>query len=68
MTGTVVVVECFEKQYGVEKKRIFKAFNSISLFEQYCLTHDIRIFKGAFGTTYFDDTYAYLVGHVELVT
>lgn len=67
MAGMVVVVEHYELQYGVEEKRIFKAFHNIASFEEFCIKNGIRIFKGAFGTTYHDDTYGYIVQHVEIL-
>ncbi|AFC21921.1 hypothetical protein GAP32_463 [Cronobacter phage vB_CsaM_GAP32] len=68
MTGTLVVVENFEIEFGVEQKRLFKAFENIETFENYCLNNGIRILKGAFGTKYYDDTYGYIVNHVELIS
>lgn len=65
MTEMIVVVEYYEMQYGYEERRIFKAFKNISAFEEYCASNGIRILKGAFGTTYSDDTYYYNVKHVE---
>ena len=65
MAAMVVVVEYFEHQYGVEEKRIFKAFNNRDSFEDYCIKNGIQILKGAFGTTYYDNTYSYVVNHVE---
>lgn len=65
MAGMVVVVEYYETRYGCEEKRLFKAFTNISSFEEYCLQNGIRILKGAFGTTYYNDVYSYIVNHVE---
>lgn len=67
MTNTVVVVEYYENQYGIESKQVFKVFHNIEIFENYCISHNIRILKGAFGTTYYDDTHHYLAHHVELL-
>lgn len=65
MAGMIVVVEYYEKRYGCEEKRIFKAFANIASFEDFCIKNGIQILKGAFGTTYYDDDYSYIVNHVE---
>ncbi len=68
MTPTIVVVEYYETSHGYEEKHIFKAFTSTSAFEEYCVNNAIQILKGAFGTKYNDDTYTYIVNHVELIS
>lgn len=67
MAGTIVVVEYYNRHADTSHKIVFKAFDNISVFEDYCLKNGIQILRGAFGSTYYDTEHCYVVTHTELV-
>lgn len=68
MTIQVVVVDYYNLCEGSYHKVPFKVFENIQVFEDFCLKHKIQIMKGAFGSTYYDDEYCYVVNHVEYIS
>lgn len=64
---TIVVVEYYRRTDESTTKVVFKAFETISVFEDFCVKNNIQILKGYFGSTYYDTEYCYSVNHVEYV-
>jgi hypothetical protein len=67
MATGIVVVEYYHRTDDCTSKVVFKAFESISVFEDFCTKNRIQILKGAFGSTYYDDEYCYVVTHTEFI-
>ena len=67
MTNRIVVVEYYNLDSDNSNKVVFKAFENISVFEDFCLKNGIQILRGAFGSTYYDKEHSYVVTHTDLV-